>query len=199
MNAVIQFFKGLFKFVYSKIFLIQLVIAIALTVILCFVALQWLDSSTNHDQRIVVPSLSKQTIDDAKALLEDKNLRLKVREDSANFNPDYPRFSVIEQNPEPGTMVKENRKIYVTLNPSGYRKIEVPDVVNQTRRQAEPLLIASGFKIGTITYQPNMSDQVLELRSKGKRLKPGTMLMKTSTIDLIVGDGKGVKLNLSNK
>lgn len=198
MNAVIQFFKGLFKFVYSKIFLIQLVIAIALTVILCFVALQWLNSSTNHDQRIVVPSLSKRTIDDAKAVLEDKNLRLKVREDSANFNPDYPRFSVIEQNPEPGSMVKENRKIYVTLNPSGYRKIEVPDVVNQTRRQAEPLLIASGFKIGTITYQPNMSDQVLELRSKGKRLKPGTMLMKTSTIDLIVGDGKGVKLNLSN-
>jgi len=43
-----------------------------------------------------------------------------------------------------------------------------------------------------------MSDQVLELRHNGKELKPGTMLMKTSIIDLVVGDGKGLKLNLSN-
>ncbi|WP_247672615.1 PASTA domain-containing protein [Aquimarina sp. MMG016] len=171
--------------------------AVALTVILCFLALEWLDSTTNHDQRIVVPSLSKKPIDEAQALLEEKDLRLKVREDSASFNPDYPKYSIIEQNPAPGSMVKENRKIYVTLNPSGYRKIEVPNVVQQTRRQAEPLLVASGFKIGKITYQPNMSDQVLELRYKGKTLKPGTMLMKTSTIDLVVGDGSGRRINLN--
>ncbi|MBQ4820458.1 PASTA domain-containing protein [Aquimarina sp. MMG016] len=197
MNRFINFFKGLFKFVYSKTFLIQVVLAVALTVILCFLALEWLDSTTNHDQRIVVPSLSKKPIDEAQALLEEKDLRLKVREDSASFNPDYPKYSIIEQNPAPGSMVKENRKIYVTLNPSGYRKIEVPNVVQQTRRQAEPLLVASGFKIGKITYQPNMSDQVLELRYKGKTLKPGTMLMKTSTIDLVVGDGSGRRINLN--
>lgn len=196
-DAILDFFKGLFKFIYSKMFLIQVVIAVALTVIFCYIALQWLDSTTNHDQRIVVPSLSKKTIDEATVLLKEKNLRLYVREDSANYNSNYPRFSVIEQNPVPGAMVKENRKIYVTLNPSGYGKMEVPNVINQTRRQAEPLLVASGFKIGTITYKPNMSDQVLELRYKGKSLKAGTKLMKTSTIDLIVGDGKGKKLNLN--
>ncbi|MDY8134216.1 PASTA domain-containing protein [Aquimarina sp. 2201CG5-10] len=193
-----NFLKGLFKFVYSKIFLIQLVIAVALIAILCFVALEWLDSTTKHDQRIVVPSLSKKSIDEAKAVLEEKDLRLKVREDSSNFNPDYPRYSVIEQNPAPGIMVKENRKIYVTLNPSGYRKIEIPDVVQRTRRQAEPLLVASGFKIGSITYKPDMSDLVLELRYKGKRVKPGVKLMKTSTIDLVVGDASGKSLNLSS-
>lgn len=197
-SSFIRFFKGLFKFIYSKMFLIQVIIAVALTVILGFIALQWLDSTTNHDQRIVVPSLSKKSKDEAIAILKEKNLRLKVREDSANYNANYPRFSVVEQNPAPGLMVKENRKIYVTLNPSGYRKMEVPDVINQTRRQAEPLLVASGFKIGTVTFKPNMSDQVLELRYKGRNLKPGTMLRKTSTIDLIVGDGKGKKLNLSN-
>ncbi|MEB3344646.1 PASTA domain-containing protein [Aquimarina gracilis] len=197
MNAVINFFKGLFKFVYSKIFLIQLVIAIAMVVILSYVALEWLESTTNHHQRIVVPSLSKKNLDEVEKILTEKDLRFEVQ-DSANFNPDYPRYSVIEQNPSAGSEVKENRKIYVTLNPSGYRKIEVPNVVLQTRRQAEPKLIALGFKIGTVTYKPNMSDQVLELRHNGKNLKPGTMLMKTSTIDLVVGDGKGLKLNLSN-
>ncbi len=197
MNAVIDFFKGLFKFIYSKIFLIQVIIAIAMLVILSYVALEWLESSTNHHQRIVVPSLSKKNLDEVEKILAEKDLRFEVQ-DSANFNPEYPRYSVIEQNPTAGSEVKEKRKIYVTLNPSGYRKIEVPDVVLQTRRQAEPKLIALGFKIGTVTYKPNMSDQVLELRHNGKNLKPGTMLMKTSTVDLVVGDGKGLRLNLSN-
>ncbi|WP_378186956.1 PASTA domain-containing protein [Aquimarina sp. W85] len=188
-----------FKFIFSKLFLIQLILAVALFVILCFVTLEWLDSTTNHDQRIIVPSLSKKTLDEVKQILEEKELRYEVQ-DSANFDPDYPRYSVIEQNPAAGNGVKENRKIYVTLNPSGYRKIEIPkDVIQKTRRQVEPKLLALGFQIGSITYKPNIAeDMVLELRHKGKRIKPGTKLMKTSTIDLVLGDGKGRTINLSN-
>ncbi len=198
MNAFIKFFKDLFKFIYSKIFLIQLVIAIAMLAILSYVALEWLESTTNHHQRIVVPSLSKKTLDEIAKILEERDLQYEVQ-DSANFNPDYPRFSVLEQNPAAGSEVKENRKIYVTLNPSGYRKIEVPDVVQNTRRQAEPKLIALGFKIGSVTYKPNIArDMVLEIRHHGKRLQPGTKLMKTSTIDLVLGDGTRGTINLSN-
>lgn len=192
-----DFIKNLFRFIWSKMFLIQLVIAVALTVILCFVALQWLNSSTNHDQRIVVPSLSKKTLSEVATILEDKSLRFEVQ-DSTNFNPDFPKYSVIEQNPIAGNMVKENRKIYVTLNPSGYRKVEVPNVVMRTKRQAEPKLKALGFKIGTITKVPDMSSLVLELRYKGKKIKHGDKLTKTSTIDLVVGDESGSKVNLSS-
>lgn len=192
-----DFLKGFFYFIKSKTFLIQLVIAVALFVILCFVTLEWLESSTNHDQRIVVPSLGKKTLDEVSEILEAKDLRYELQ-DSANYNPDYPKFSVIEQNPPAGNLVKENRKIYVTINPSGYRKIEIPKVLQRTRRQAEPKLIALGFKIGKVTYQPHMSDHVLELRHEGKKINPGEKLTKTATIDLIVGDGKGKTLNLSN-
>ncbi|WP_106791760.1 PASTA domain-containing protein [Aquimarina sp. Aq78] len=198
MSVFINFFRDLFKFIYSKIFLIQLVIAVAMLAILSYVALEWLESTTNHHQRIVVPSLSKKTLDEVGKVLEEKELRYEVQ-DSANFNPDYPRYSVLEQNPVAGSEVKENRKIYVTLNPSGYRKIEVPNVVQRTRRQAEPKLVALGFKIGSVTYQPNIArDMVLELRHNGKRLKPGTKLMKTSVIDLVLGNGEGGTINLSN-
>ncbi len=198
MSAFINFFRGLFKFMYSKIFLIQLVIAVAMLAIISYVALEWLESTTNHHQRIVVPSLSKKTLDEVGKILEEKELRYEVQ-DSANFNPDYPRYSVLEQNPVAGSEVKENRKIYVTLNPSGYRKIEVPNVIQRTRRQAEPKLVALGFKIGSVTYQPNIArDMVLELRHNGKRLKPGTKLMKTSVIDLVLGNGEGGTINLSN-
>ncbi|WP_108867916.1 PASTA domain-containing protein [Aquimarina aquimarini] len=192
-----NFFRGLIKFICSKIFLIQLVIAVAMLAILAYVTLQWLESTTNHHQRIVVPSLSKKSLDDIAIMLEEKELKYEVQ-DSASFNPDFPRYSVIEQNPKAGSEVKKNRKIYVTLNPSGYRKIEVPNMVQKTRRQVEPKLIALGFKIGTVTYKPNIAkDMVLELRHKGKRLKSGTKLMKTSVIDLVLGDG-GTSINLSN-
>ncbi len=193
-----DFFRNLFKFIYSKIFLIQVVVAIAMLAIVSYLVLEWLESTTNHNQHIVVPDLSKKTLDEVAKVLEVKDLRYEVQ-DSTSFNPDFPRYSVTEQNPIAGSEVKQNRKIYVTLNPSGYRKVEVPDVIQKTQRQAQPKLIALGFKIGAITYQPNIGkDVVLELRYKGKRLKPGTKLMKTSTIDLVLGDGEGNKVNLSN-
>ena len=50
--------------------------------------------------------------------LNDKDLQMMVQ-DSANYNPNYPKFSVIEQQPEAGSLVKESRKIYLTINPSG--------------------------------------------------------------------------------
>ncbi|MFD1096670.1 PASTA domain-containing protein [Salegentibacter chungangensis] len=182
---------GLIRFIFSKTFLIQLVLAAIAVVIIAFFAMQWLDYSTNQDQRIEVPDLSKASLDVVDGKLEELDLRYEIL-DSANFNPDYPRYSVIEQVPRAGQFVKEERKIYLTLNPSGYRKVVIPDLIRRTRRQAEPTLRSLGFEIGDITYKPDIAeDAVLELRHKGKELKPGDKLMKTSKIDLVLGDGSG--------
>jgi eukaryotic-like serine/threonine-protein kinase len=179
-----------FKFLFSKAFLIQLGLAILALVIVAFLALQWLEFSTNQDQRIEVPDLSKQSLDVVEDRLAELDLRYEIL-DSANFNPDYPRYAVIEQVPQPGKHVKENRKIYLTLNPSGYRKVPVPDLIRRTRRQVEPTLRSLGFEIGDITEKPDIGTDVLELRHKGRLIEPGDELMKTSVIDLVVGDGSG--------
>ncbi len=180
---------SLLKFIWSKTFLIQLGLAILAIIVICFLSLKWLNSSTNHEQRIAVPDLSKMSLDRVQMVLEEENLNFEVQ-DSANYNPKYPKYSVIEQNPPAGNFVKEKRKIYLVLNPSGYGKVKVPNVVHTTKRQAEPILRALEFKIGSITYKPNIAkDMVLEMRHKGKSLKPGAKLMKTSKIDLVLGDG----------
>lgn len=175
------------QFVFSKAFLKQLLLAIVVLLVLIFLIFWWLRISTNHNERIEVPNLAKMSLDKVEQKLEEMDLRYEIL-DSANYNPDFPKYSVIDQIPKPGKFVKEDRKLYLTLNPSGYRKIEVPDVVGRTRRQAEPTLLAMGFKIGKISYRPHISDNVLELRYKGEKLEPGTPLQKTSVIDLIVGD-----------
>ena len=183
---------GLFRFIFSKTFLIQLVLAVVVLVVLSFLTMQWLDYSTNQDQRIEVPDLAKMNLDNVEDRLEELSLDYEIL-DSANFNPDFPRYSVIDQVPAPGKFVKEDRKIYLTLNPSGYRKIEVPNnLIRKTRRQVEPTLRSLGFEIGEITYKPDIAeDAVLELRHKGKLVEPGDELMKTSKIDLVLGDGSG--------
>lgn len=180
------------KFLFSKTFLIQLVLAALALVLIAFIMLQWLEDSTNQDQRITVPDLSKMSLDRVDDQLAELDLRREIL-DSANYNPDYPPFSVIDQVPLPGKQVKENRKIYLTLNPSGYRQVEIPEnLIRRTRRQVEPTLRSLGFEIGTITYKPDVAkDAVLELQYKGRKLEAGDKLTMTSKIDLIVGDGKG--------
>ena len=178
------------KFLFSKTFLIQIALAILALVVFAFLVMQWLGFSTNQDQRIEVPDLSKLALNVVEERLDELDLRYEIL-DSANFNPEYPRYAVIDQVPAPGSYVKENRKIYLTLNPSGYRKVTVPDLIRRTRRQAEPTLRSLGFEIGDITYKPDIApDAVLELRHKGRLINPGDELMKTSVIDLVLGDGQ---------
>lgn len=181
---------SLFKFIFSKAFVKQLVLAVVALLILVFLILSWLKFTTNHNQHIVVPDVSKLTYVEATKKLKQVDLRLEIL-DSANYNPDYPKYSVIEQIPAAGQKVKQNRKIYITLNPSGYRSVEIPPLVGRTRRQTEPTLRALGFEIGEITYKPYIApDEVLEMRHKGRIIEPGEMLQITSVIDLVLGDGK---------
>ena len=178
------------KFFTSKVFLKQLVLAIVAIVVLCFIMLKWLNITTNHGEFVTVPNLKGRSIETVKIELNDNDLMMKIQ-DSANYNPKYPKYSVIEQNPIAGSQVKENRKVYLILNPSGYRKVEVPNILKRTFRQAKPQLQALEFKIGNITYIDNIGkDVVLGMKHKGKTLKPGAKLPLTSTIDLVLGNGE---------
>ena len=69
--------------------------------------------------------------------------------------------------------------------------VSVPDLIEKTYRQAVPTLEAIGLLEGTITYKPYLGkDMVLELRLNGKKLKAGDKVLKSSKIDLVLGDGK---------
>ena len=180
---------SLTKFLTSKDFIKQLGLAIVAVIVICFLMLMWLKSYTHHGDFETVPQLKGKSLEVVEIELDDNNLKMVVQ-DSANYNPNYPAYSVIEQQPEAGAQVKENRKIYLTLNPSGYRKIGIPNIIRRTYRQAKPTLEALGFEIGNITYQDDIGkDEVLGIKYKGETIIPGTLLQKTSKIDLVLGNG----------
>lgn len=180
------------KFLLSKLFWKQVALAIIGLGILIFILFQWLRITTHHNQKIEVPDLSKQTIETVETILKDLDLRYIVI-DSASYNPDYPRKSVIRQNPEVGDIVKENRKIYLTLNPSGYRSVAIPEFYGKTKRNVESTLRAVGFDIGTHpTYVPDKGRNVVRgLKNKGQNIQKGDKLPKKTVIDLVLGDGNG--------
>jgi beta-lactam-binding protein with PASTA domain len=180
---------SLVKFLTSKVFFKQVILAIVAIVVICFIVLKWLNVSTNHGEFVIVPDLKGKSLETVGIELKDLDLDLKIQ-DSANYNPKYPKYSVIEQKPAAGSQVKENRKIYLILNPSGYRKVEVPNILKYTFRQAKPQLEALGFKIGKITYKDAIGEGVMSMSYKGKPLKSGTLLPLTSKIDLVLGNGK---------
>ena len=180
-----------FKFLFTKTFLKQLGYAVLVLFGLSLIILWWLRFSTNHGQKIEVPNLAKMTLEEAEEALDDLDLTYEIM-DTTNYNPDFPYKTVIEQIPKAGKFVKEDRKIYLSINRSGYPMIEIPAVVGKTMRQAEPTLKAVGFEIGKINYRKYIAkDEVLELRFEGKKIEPGDKLQKTSVIDLVLGDGNG--------
>ncbi len=174
----------------SRVFFGQALAALAILAVLCYFFMHWLTFTTDHGHEITVPNLAKLTEEQVEEKLDDLDLDY-VLLDSVDYNSDYPKFSVVEQDPLPGAKVKEGRKVYIKINASGFSSVRIPDLIQKTYREAVPTLKALGLEEGTITYIPNLGkDMVLEMRCKGRNLKVGDHVLKASKIDLVLGDGK---------
>lgn len=178
------------KYLTSRVFFTQVFFATLIIAVLGYLFMHWLTFTTDHGHEITVPDLSKLTEEQVEEKLDELDLDY-VLLDSVDYRGDYPKYSVVQQDPLPGAKVKEGRKVYIKINSSGFSSVRVPDLIEKTYREAVPTLKALGLEEGTITYIPNLGkDMVLEMRYKGRNIKPGDRVLKSSKIDLVLGDGK---------
>ncbi|MDI9258206.1 PASTA domain-containing protein [Flavobacterium sedimenticola] len=176
----------------SRVFFAQILAAMAIFTALAYLFFHWITYTTHHGQEITVPDLAKLSAEQAEEKLEALDLDYIIL-DTVDFRPEFPKLSIVEQEPKAGAKVKEGRKIYIKINASTYTMVAVPDLIEKTYRQAVPTLEAVGLKEGTITYKPYLGkDMVLEMRMNGKKIKAGDKVLKSSKIDLVLGDGKVV-------
>lgn len=174
----------------SRVFFGQAFAALAIIAVLAYLFMHWLTFTTDHGHEITVPNLAKLTEEQVEQKLDELDLDY-VLLDSVDYNKDFPKFSVVEQDPLPGAKVKVGRKVYIKINASGFSSVKIPDLIQKTYREAVPTLKALGLEEGTITYIPNLGkDMVLEMRFKGRNIKAGDRVLKASKIDLVLGDGK---------
>lgn len=175
-------------FLKSKDFLKNLGLAVAIAVIILFATLLWLSIYTRHGQSKSVPDLYGLSIEEAKKTVNTNKMRFEVI-DSVYTNV-VPRGHVLEQNPPAGAEVKKNRRIMVIINAFKPEMVEMPDLLELSKRQAMALLESSGLELGKLNYKPDLTiDYVLEQLHNGKAVEPGDSIQKGSLIDLVLGKG----------
>ena len=155
-----------------------------------------LEKLTLHGDTILVPNLSSYSIFEVEDTLSELNLRFSVV-DSGAYNASFPRGSVIGQLPKALSRVKNNREILLTVNPINVSLISIPDYTDRSSRQYISELKAKGFRIGKFIYKNDAhANVVLGVRFKGAKLKVDDKLEKSSKLDLVLGNGKGMQITM---
>jgi len=177
------------RFLKSKTFFANLILAILIIGGLFYGLNRFLASYSRHGENIKVTKLNSLALSEVDKILSDKGLYYEVI-DSSEYDPAFPRGSVVGQYPEAGASVKVGRSIRLTINPFHPRKIEMPMLVEKTKRRAIYDLESQGFKVGELIYVPYIGkDVVIEVKIGDRSVMPGEKLSKGTVIDLVLGQG----------
>ncbi|MBW6492031.1 MAG: PASTA domain-containing protein [Lentimicrobium sp.] len=189
-NKTTSYHMKFIEFMSTRVFVRQLLLSLALTVVVISLVLWALKWYTHHGESVTVPSLigltpnqidKMETISDVEIIIID-----------SVFDSRMPGGSVLIQDPLPGSKVKRNRKVYLTTVAVMPEKVEMPDLVDLSLRQATATLETYGLRLGNVNYIPDIAaNAVLAQFHKNLNIKPGFELLKGSVIDLKVGLSTG--------
>jgi beta-lactam-binding protein with PASTA domain len=173
----------------TKQFRNNLLMALGSVFLLVLIVFFSLGLYTRHGSGVPVPKLKGLTVEKAMSVLQDQGFQYKI--DSV-YVLDEPPGTVVEQDPDPGTSVKENRTIYLTVVTRVAPPVTLPDLEQNTYREAIATLANYRLKVGDTTYKSDIArDRVLEVHFGGQIIKPGTKLPAGSKVDLVLGNGEG--------
>lgn len=139
----------LLKLIKSPI-VVNLLLAIILTIAIIIGTLQWLDHYTLHNEAVVVPDVKGLTLDEADEFFKNSKLRYNVVD--SVFSKDVAPGAIVELVPVAGSKVKENRIVFVTINAQTSQMGKIPEIQDLSFRQAYALLRSIGFSSVEIEY-----------------------------------------------
>ncbi len=177
-----------FKTILSKPFAKHLGIVIASGIIIIILTFWGLKLYTRHGKGFPAPDFTGLTEQQFKHMIQENELRYAIID--SVYIEDAPPGVVIEQTPDAGSMVKKNRNIFFTINSWTPEKVQVPDVIDYSIRNARVMLESFGLEVGELIYVPSeYTNLVLGQHYKGKPIEPGTPMERGAVIDLLVGQG----------
>lgn len=134
-----------------------------------------------------VPNVSNQSLDDARATLQNRGFQVDERqEDSSTVLPGV----VIQTDPEAGTAVAAGDQITIVVS-SGPKQEVVPDVRTMTPEQAEQRLRAAGFenvRRSPSASLPEQKDRIIDSVPPANSTSP-----ITNPVTIVVGTGPGTR------
>ena len=178
----------IWKFIKSNIYAKNILLFFLAVFILILCVKWYLDIYTHHGQAVIVPDVKGINVHEAAPFFENNSLRFEVVD--SVYNKNVKSGAIVETIPVAGTKVKKNRNIYITINAFSSQMGIVPEIKDQSQRQAVAKLNAIGFKDVRIKYiLAAYKDLVHGLECNGKEIKPGERLPLDSKLTLLVSDG----------
>ncbi|MCK5856508.1 MAG: PASTA domain-containing protein [Bacteroidales bacterium] len=180
-------------FITDKRFYIHLVILIFLGIGILFGTIYSLKDFTRHGEEISVPDFSGLLFEDLVPDPAYKNFNFSIID--SIFDENREKGSVISQNPKASSKVKAGRNIYITIVAYTPEQVEMPNLIDLSKRSASSLLETYGLKISKLSYRPDIAkNAVLEQKYLGEDIEPGQNIIKGSSIELVLGQGEQKEL-----
>lgn len=131
----------------------------------------------NHSSRMTVPNVEGMPAAGARQVLAGASL--VAVEAGVRPEPGQPVGTVVDQNPPAGAVVKEGRRVYLTLS-GGEVLVNVPALRGRSLRDAKFALERQGLKVGEIAFSSSdtyPSNTIIEQElPEARRVPRGTMV-----------------------
>lgn len=169
----------------------NLLLAVGLIIVLVLVSALGLNLITHHGRELVVPDFTNMKVSEAQYTAAVEDMRIEIV-DSVYIRR-MGRGLIYSQNPKPGAKVKKGRRILLTINSVTPKKVQMPNLVGYSMRQAKAELSSRGLVLGKLMYVSDMAtNNVLRQLIGNMEVVPGKMVESGTAVNLMVG------LNLSD-
>ncbi|MEF8983717.1 MAG: PASTA domain-containing protein [Bacteroidales bacterium] len=188
---------NLLQFILTKDFLKHLIIAVVVAVVIASSSFMFLNVYTQHGNSFPLPDFEKMTLQEAEQIAENYDLEVEVVD--SVYQDEWPKGTVVKQNPPPEFNVKKGRTIFLTMNATTREMVQMPNVVGVSHRHAKAILNNSGLKVGKLVHVPDIAvNNVLKQQVEGEEIEPGELVPKGREIDLVVGKGSDQRAGVPN-
>jgi hypothetical protein len=120
-----------------------------------------------------MPNVRGKSIDSAINMMQQLGFDVEI---DSTFDPTFRPLSIIKQVPDTGSLVKEGRTIFLTVNMRTPPKIALPNIKDLSYKSAEMILKNHKLIVGDTVYRADIATgAVLEASYKGKIIVGGDL------------------------
>ncbi len=145
-NNEIGFFRRIFLFLKSKRFRIHFILALVILFLILWGSFKFIGVYTHHGETISVADFSGIKTEELDKFIAGKKIKYEIID--SVYDSQIAGGTVIRQDPEKNSAVKENRTIYLTVSSKMPPLVKMPNLVDVSMRQAVAELESYGLKIG---------------------------------------------------
>lgn len=177
------------QFAKTRLFWLHVLAATLTVALFMVICVFFIDSYTLHDSSVKVPDFKGLYAKDLDKFVEDYSVSYKIIDSTSTG--DEAKGTIVKQEPDAGSIVKEGRVIYLTVKAMQNEQVRMPDLKNLSIDEASERLEAIGLKPGMKIPVENRNlvvkgkDCPVESQLyRNKEIKPGTLIDKGAAIDI---------------